>query len=175
MNTYIKVVILATILFLLPQPSYTFAPATHMYLGSQTYDVWSDFDSNFKVLLEQDSYWGHMTRKFYYIGLAIPDMIDKQEEIRGFLDQMIAANDHLNRALYIPDEVGENLDTMSFNGPVPNHNVEAMREMACWVRDNGSTSYERALVYGAYMHVIQDEFAHYELPIFPIVSPFCPQ
>ncbi len=50
--------------------------ATHIYIGSRTHEVWRDFDYNFYAHLTgpEDNTWAVLTRKFYYIGLTLPDM-----------------------------------------------------------------------------------------------------
>lgn len=156
----IKKIIGIIIVLLIPLITYASSPATHMYIGSQTFAIWHSFDPEFETLINSDSYWGHMARKFYYIGLTLPDMIGRQEVVRAFLQKITDVNDHLNRALFVPYSVFTGANEMTFNGNSPNHNIDMMREMALWVKDNAATPFEKALVYGAYMHTIHDEFAH---------------
>lgn len=50
--------------------------ATHIYIGSRTMEVWREFDPTFYQYLRRDTndILGVLTRKFYYIGLTLPDM-----------------------------------------------------------------------------------------------------
>ena len=55
---------------------YAHGPATHLYLASQMFDAWQDYDSDFYNTLLRDDSIGMMTRKFYYIGVLLPDLLD---------------------------------------------------------------------------------------------------
>ncbi|MEO0226657.1 MAG: hypothetical protein ABIL70_01235 [candidate division WOR-3 bacterium] len=56
----------------------------HMYIGSQTFDVWQEFDPEFyNALVSAQAGWQStpttdysklMLLKFYYIGLTLPDL-----------------------------------------------------------------------------------------------------
>ena len=43
----LKTIILLIVLLTIPVSIYAFAPATHMYLGMQTPEVWRDYDDTF--------------------------------------------------------------------------------------------------------------------------------
>jgi hypothetical protein len=55
-------------------------PGMHMYIGSKTFSFWQGYDEEFYNALTQPdgTYWGVMTRKFYYIGLTIPDLLTSE-------------------------------------------------------------------------------------------------
>jgi len=169
--------------------------ATHKYIGSQTFEVWQDYDPEFySALLRNDSV-GVMTRKFYYIGLVLPDLIDTnaqkamqalithlyedlpgdttvvidytvQKEILGVwirIPLRITASVHMN--IFSPLRIQEATynqvqQLMYFNGDFPNTNLTKLREMVEFAKSQGWSPVDKALIYGAYMHVIHDLYAH---------------
>ena len=167
----------------------------YMYIGSQTFEVWQDYDPEFySALLRNDSV-GVMTRKFYYIGLVLPDLIDTnaqkamqalithlyedlpgdttvvidytvQKEILGVwirIPLRITASVHMN--IFSPLRIQEATynqvqQLMYFNGDFPNTNLTKLREMVEFAKSQGWSPVDKALIYGAYMHVIHDLYAH---------------
>jgi len=147
---------------ILPILASAFSPAVHMYIGSQTHDIWEDFDPDFYYILENSK----ETRKFYYIGLTLPDMFDYQDDIQNLLTQLNTGIDvpipggnwHLNftGALNVPtSKLSDVSSIMNFNGK----DIELLREMVLEARQLTSPN-TKALIYGAYMHAVQDLFAH---------------
>jgi hypothetical protein len=64
-------------------PLHAWDPGMHVYLGSQTFQFWQNYDLEFFNDLnrpETDSI-GLWTRKMYYIGLTLPDLLDEGVEI----------------------------------------------------------------------------------------------
>ncbi len=176
---------------------YAHDPATHMYIGSQTFDVWQDFDPEFySALCEGNTNTGVFTRKFYYLGLILPDMVDTvaqlgtrelitelyenlPEDSTITLDYTFSQNilgvwirlpvtitatvkmKSNHHGLKIRDFTYNNVqDPMYFNGNFPNTNLAKLKEMVDYAKSQGWTPEEKALIYGAYMHVIHDLYAH---------------
>ncbi len=167
----------ATILMLCGAYACAFAPATHMYIGSQTFDVWQNYDSDFYNCLngsgEYSEFYVTLTRKFYYIGLTLPDMFDEEvqagidtlltrlHENREFFWLTIIPTGELRGPLYIQDETLQKVQTrIEFDGSPPNSNLDALRLMVEHAHDNNWESLDKALIYGAYMHVVHDLYAH---------------
>ncbi len=167
----------------------------HLYLGSQTPEVWRDFDPDFYHALTSEDSVGVMTRKFYYIGLMLPDLIDTntQKAIRSLLITLhdtlptdtnislgitisrkvlglwirvpvrITADIRLNSysPLRIYDETYTQVQQlMYFNGEFPNTNLTKLHEMVEYARRQRWSTVDKAMIYGAYMHVIHDLYAH---------------
>ncbi len=167
----------------------------HLYLGSQTPEVWRDFDPDFYHALTSEDSVGVMTRKFYYIGLMLPDLIDTntQKAIRSLLITLhdtlptdtnislsitisrkvlglwirvpvrITADIRLNSysPLRIYDETYNQVQQlMYFNGEFPNTNLTELHEMVEYARIQRWSTVDKAMIYGAYMHVIHDLYAH---------------
>lgn len=170
----------------------------HMYLGSQTPEVWQNYDPDFYNALLSDDSLGIMTRKFYYIGLILPDLVDTnaQKSIKKLIETLhdslpldstitleytvsenilglwiriplrITARVRLNSysPLRIRDQTYNNVQQLIyFNGNFPNNNLEKLREMAEYARTHNWSPADKAMIYGAYMHVIHDLYAHMAL------------
>ncbi|MBE0434030.1 hypothetical protein IBX73_11285 [candidate division WOR-3 bacterium] len=65
---------------------------THWYIGLQTLDVWQNYDSEFYnlVKLTRTDVLAVRARKFYLIGLALPDMLDNQDAVYALVDTLYA-------------------------------------------------------------------------------------
>jgi len=102
------------------------SPATHMYIGSQTFDIWQTFDSEFyDALNSTNEFTRVMTRKYYYIGLTLPDLFNTSEQsaIREVINVLWNNRDALTGPLWIYDYVHDNVQqTMEFVGTAPNGN-----------------------------------------------------
>lgn len=74
------------------------SPGTHMYIGSQTFEIWQTFDSDFTDCLNgigcTDQY-SMLVRKYYYLGLTLPDMFNFQEEIRQLINTLYDKRDNM--------------------------------------------------------------------------------
>jgi len=169
-----------------------FDPATHLYVASQTFDVWQSFDQSFyNALTSSDDSLRITTRKFYYIGILLPDMVDTfaqrgEREVIERLDSLpqdttisISYTVDLFGLIRIPvvvhgtvrqrkwspliitEETSQNVQTpIIFNGALPNKNFQKLYEMALYARSQGWSAADKAVIYGALMHVIQDLVAH---------------
>ena len=188
----IKRLVVALVVVVGVVPLQGFDLATHLYVASQTFDVWQDFDPDFyNALVSGDDSLRITTRKFYYIGLLLPDMIDTsaqsgEREIISKLhalphDTTISIDTSLSvwglvhisgtihftvrqrrwSPLIIKDETYQNVQTpLLFNGDFPNWNFEKLYEMAQYAKSQGWSPPEKAVIYGALMHVVEDFVAH---------------
>ena len=160
-----KCILLVTLLGL-DGEALSFDLATHMYIASQTFDIWEGFDSEFYDTLIVDNEWGMLTRKFYYIGTTLPDLLDTttQSGIRRLITRLGEERGGfwgLVGPLYIEDEIKDLVQTpLLFNAPHPNRNLKKLREMVLYAKEQGWHPVFKALIYGAYMHVVQDLYAH---------------
>jgi len=142
----------------------------HMSIGAQTFNVWQQFDPVFYDYIStpapgvgMDSVKKMMTRKFYYIGLTFPDMFwpHAQSLIRGLINTLYSFRDGLKDPLYIHDHTKDNVQSkIEFSYGTNSHNLEKLYKMAKRARDNNWTPYEKSLIYGAFMHVVQDLYGH---------------
>ncbi len=57
--------------------SYAHDIGMHVYIGSQTFGLWQNYDSAFynALMLPDTSITGFEVRKFYDIGLTLPDLL----------------------------------------------------------------------------------------------------
>lgn len=148
---------------------YAHGPATHIVLGRSTYEIWRDFDRRFYDSLtktpsnEREVVNKMKLLKFYYIGLTLPDMFvpEGQGAIRELIDALYPKREFLCDPLHIKDVTYCNTrDPIIFIDPQPNQNLTVLRKMAEYARSQNWSPYEKALIYGAYMRVIQDLYAH---------------
>lgn len=147
-------------------------PGSHWYIGYQTLQEWQDYDPAFYSLVDpaRTDIWAVCARKFYFIGLALPDILDEgsQAGIAGVLGALYDMRDEIiqpapGSAFDITDNTKNQVQTrITFLGEPPNSNFQKLKEMADWVRNpnNGVAVEDRGLVYGALMHVIHDLYAH---------------
>lgn len=77
-----RIAMVVAVLLVLCTAALGYDPGMHMYLGSKTFDFWSNYDSSFYgyLTMPDNNYWGMMTRKYYYIGLTIPDLLLPAQE-----------------------------------------------------------------------------------------------
>jgi len=152
-----------SIIFLMVMSVWGYDPVTHMYLGTrpEAIEFWEAFgDPEFADELD-----AMLVKKFYLIGLTLPDLLtsESQAGIREFLDILYDYRDYATGPLKIRDWTHSNVEVeITFPGSHPNTNLEKMREMALYARDAGWSSLEKAMIYGAYLHVVQDLYAHME-------------
>ncbi|MBE0433962.1 fibronectin type III domain-containing protein, partial [candidate division WOR-3 bacterium] len=140
---------------------------THWYVGLQTLDVWQNYDSEFYnlVKLTRTDVLAVRARKFYLIGLALPDILDNQDAIYALVDTLYALRGgdppwpFQGSGFHIEDQTMNEVQTrIELNGQP--HNLAKLKEMIDWVRTNVGEPENRAVVYGACMHVIHDLYAH---------------
>ncbi|RKZ21274.1 hypothetical protein DRQ18_04760, partial [bacterium] len=155
---------------------YAFAPFTHIYISMKTKDVWAGFDSDFRDVLGKpwkvEGTWNDfidmMTKKFYYIGTMLPDLLDEdaQRGISELIDILYNIPWYAEYAiepegLKISDEIyNQTRQLIKFNEPDLNHNFEKLYAMVQYANQQGWSPYEKSLIYGAFMHVLQDLYAH---------------
>ncbi len=165
---YKKVALLTVmigIFFVSKRNLWAFDIATHMYIGSQTFDLWQNFDNTFYNYLIQSSDEGIMTRKFYYIGLTLPDLMEEEGLAwsKAIIDTLYnhPPEVEVTRALNIYSSTYNQVQTdFIFYDPKPNQNLQKLWEMANYTKNQNWDSFEKAIVYGALMHVIQDVYGH---------------
>jgi len=164
-------------LVVFPTSMYAHDLATHMYIASKTFDIWQDFDPQFYRDLTgpRNEYIPMLTRKFYYIGCMLPDMFTQQDYIKSIIDRLYHVRDtiiqiagtriihiQMTGPLYIQDitEAMIQAPLISRDEDDPHRNLDKLREMVLWARDHCRYSYEKAMIYGCYMHVVHDIYAH---------------
>ncbi|MCF6192131.1 MAG: hypothetical protein L3J76_03215 [Candidatus Hydrothermae bacterium] len=149
---------------------------THVWVGIQpeVIDLWrqpgSLQDVAFANAVEAGGSggWIHdpdswFVRKFYMIGLTLPDMFDPvtQQVIQDFVDRLHDFASVIAGPLHVQDVTHQQTRTrMQFQGVPPNQNVEKLREMVQYAQQHNFTLLEKALIYGMYVHVLQDYIAH---------------
>ncbi len=154
--------LLSIIIILIGVPLYSFNIATHIYVATQTYELWQSFDPEFYDSLLSESLIGKMTRQFYLIGVTLPDMFDpeSQDGIDSLIGILYDHKNDLVGALHIKDVTYNNVHTrITFNGNYPNNNLMKLKEMVLYAKEHFDPL-GRALIYGTYMHVVQDLYAH---------------
>ena len=59
---------------------HAYDPGMHVWLGSKTFAAWQYYDPTFYSALNSSEInpLGFTTRKFYYIGLTMPDLLDAE-------------------------------------------------------------------------------------------------
>ena len=148
---------------------YAHAVATHIAVGRATYSIWYDYDRAFYDSLTKTptNYTETVSKmkllKFYYIGLTFPDMLlpDGQRNAKGMIDTLYPMRNDLYDPLYITDATYNNTRVpIIFIDLQPNQNITKLRQMVEYAKNQGWTSCSKALIYGAYMHVIQDIYGH---------------
>jgi hypothetical protein len=149
-----------------------------MYIGSKTFSFWQGYDQDFYsvLTLPDDNYYGVMTRKFYYIGLTIPDLLlpEGQAASRRLVEMLYAYRDtvisekliiaygQLLGPLYIHDSTALAVQDSFYSDSgfaYPNDDFAHVAQMAAYAKSGGWSSLEKATVYGAFMHMIQDLYA----------------
>lgn len=165
-----RLVIVLLMIIIAHRLGFAFSPASHIYIGKNTFEVWQDFDPVFYQALtcttcSQTSQI--LIKKFYYVGLTLPDMFDNQFELREVITSIYNnGNSNLKYPVHIKTTTYEGVqNTMAFadRSSEPNQDINALRNMVEYARNQGWSPYQKALIYGTYMHAIQDQFAHYIL------------
>jgi hypothetical protein len=141
----------------------------HMYLGLRTPDIWQTYDPPFAESLKRPigpygsaSVAAMMTLKFYLIGLILPDLFIPAQQgiVRAIIKELYKERHNLGGPLLIKDWTYNNiLDSFVFTAPEPNANLPALRAMVEYAKKRRWTAYEKSLIYGAYVHVIQDLYS----------------
>ena len=149
--------------------------ASHISLSRDMKEIWQDFDPEFydSLMCDEQIYWGNpraqMIQKFYYIGTTLPDMFDEaQDAIQEILNALYNARNSVpgwliqyNYAFYIKDHTRNNIQSkIIFNDPSPNQNIEKIREMVLYAKNHNWNPYKKAMIYGCYVHLLEDVVAH---------------
>ena len=140
---------------------------THMYISSKTYDIWRDFDPDFYNALIHDGDSLGVVRQFYLIGTTLPDLFDLEAQagVRKFIQALYEKRDILDYANpHPPYRITRETDSlvsvpMYFSGEFPNKNLRKLYDMVLYAREHYN-NWDKALIYGAYAHVVEDLFAH---------------
>jgi hypothetical protein len=149
----------------------------HVYIGSQTFNLWQDYDPEFynALILPDTSIIGFEVRKFYYIGLTLPDLLRDQNMsiVRGLINTLYEYRDSVVREwygsagvsldgpLYITDTTYQyvQIPITYAGGELPmNSNFAKVYQMVQYARNRNWGPKYKALIYGCYMHVIHDLF-----------------
>lgn len=159
-------------------PVFSFGPMTHVYVSRNMKDIWQDYDPQFYNILlasetnSDETTYEQMVQKFYYIGTTLPDMFDYQDAISTLLYHLRLsflllgptawAQLELQRPnIYVQGHTVENTQTrIIFIDPPPNQNIVKLREMVEYAKNHNWTPYEKALIYGCYVHCLEDIIAH---------------
>ncbi len=142
----------------------------HMYIGSQTFDVWRNYDPEFYDSLVSAQTWWEQSRslhrlstlKFYYIGLTLPDLLRPaaQDTVRNILNKLYEESSNLCDPLKITETTHNLVQAdMIFPTGTNSHNLEKLSAMVHYAKDQHWLPAEKALIYGAYMHALHDMYA----------------
>ena len=138
------------------------------------FDIWKDYDPQFyNDLTNPDDAVSYLVKKYYYIGLTMPDMLDETGQKWSIKILKSLSNAHIITQFYtafdISDDERSLLSTVGnsriikfadSDSVAPNHNLEGCYAAAEYARNQGWSSVDKALLYGQLMHVIQDQYAH---------------
>jgi len=142
----------------------------HMFIGSQTSDIWQNYDPAFyNALVNAQSTWENSADvqklsllKFYYIGLTFPDMLwpHAQGMIRGLIAKLYETGG-LTGPFDITATTYNLVQTeIEFSYGDNSHNLEKLYQMVNYARSQNWPPAEKALIYGAFMHVVHDLYGH---------------
>ncbi len=163
---------------------YGFNMATHLWLGEHTLDFWSDFDPDFYSSLIADD--DGRTRILYKVGLMLPDLMEltSQRQIKEMVtllhDKMnidstytfdlrwhdigvrFSMNIHIRAfsPLHITEQTYNQIQTYINFGKPLNSSIDTLWMMVEYARNSIRNPEYKALIYGAFMHVLQDMYAH---------------
>ncbi|MBN1699456.1 MAG: hypothetical protein JW881_18185, partial [Spirochaetales bacterium] len=165
--------LLVMLFILLPAALYAWDPASHVYMSLNMKDIWKDYDPEFydaitkQNILDETSI---LTNKFYYIGTTLPDMLDEsgQNSIRNLINKLYKTKDKfpgwildLSFAFDIREHTYDNIQSkIDFIDSPPNQNIEKIKEMVKHAKDQKWEPYKKAMIYGCYVHLLQDAVAH---------------
>ena len=141
----------------------------HALLALKSFSAWQDFDPSFYDALTAQPTPGtqaaldrYMCVKFYLIGAMIPDLFEPGAPAlsRGVIEKLYLAKDFVTGPIKISDETKSQVDsTHEFvwhDDLRPNNDFPALHRMALMARSSNWTNREKAMIYGAYLHVVQD-------------------
>ena len=172
-----KTILFVAILLISVSQIKAFNPYTHMWLGLQpeAIEMWRQYDPSFAAALEGcyegpgwDRLENNLTRVFYLIGLTLPDVLDtaNQKQIQQILLALHDVDDNsylglidFSHILSVTDGDSSVIsEIIEFPDGVKdlNQNLTQLKRMADYARAQGWSPYEKALIYGAYLHVVQD-------------------
>jgi len=138
----------------------------HMTIAKQTVSIWQNFDPSFYNALTQtpqanDDKWEQILAwKFYYIGTTLPDLFWdlQQDAVAELINQLYEHRTWFKDALKILDNTHNQVSNrMVFSD---HHSVAKLYQMVCYARSQNWPAYQKALIYGAYMHAVEDVYGH---------------
>jgi len=151
-----------------------YASPQHAWLGLRSPEFWQDYDPEFYAQLTSQPDPGTpedsvhmMLMKFYLIGCIVPDLFEpfgmkmSRNAVQG-LHQFpsILVQDPLR----IQDSTNARVamvDSFEWSCQRPNQNPPALWQMVQFARANNWSAANKAMVYGAYAHVVMDLAAGY--------------
>jgi len=141
----------------------------HPLLALRSFSAWQDFDPSFYHALTDATTPGtqaaldrYMCVKFYLIGAMIPDLFEPGSPglSRGVIEKLYLAKDFVTGPIKISNstksQVAEADSFVWHDGLRPNNDLPALHRMALMARGSFWTNREKAMIYGAYLHVVQD-------------------
>lgn len=160
---------------LLSAVAQAYDPGTHVYLASKTFSVWANYDADFydSLMLPETNPNGFEVRKFYYIGATLPDLLMPTvmdtvgallRLLHTFRDTAVwewygGAGVSLLGPLSITDTTDTNVAvsvTYHTGEAEMNSNFPKVCQMVQYARSRNWTPKYKALIYGCYIHMIQD-------------------
>ncbi len=142
----------------------------HMKITAETFDVWQEFDPAFYQRMItpaqtlEDSVLKMKTYKFYYIGAILPDLFwqHAQSSIRSLINILYEERSNLTDPLYIHTYTKNSVQTaIEFPAGTNSHNLEKLYQMVNYARNSNWSAYEKSMIYGAYLHAVQDMYANF--------------
>lgn len=163
-----KILIIALIIYF-PSVLFSYDSATHLYLGYKMFDTWRGIDSTFWQYVTNVpntnspnfKTWA-LTINGYLIGLTLPDLLttEGQSTAAGIVNGLYDYRDDFSGPLHITDETYNQVQTgINWIDFDPNFNLSKLTDMVRYVQNHNYTSLEKSLIYGAYFHVVQDQYA----------------
>lgn len=140
----------------------------HMKIAAETFNIWEEYDPEFYNRLVtpaqsvSDSVEKMMTYKFYYVGATLPDLFFPyaQSSIRKLINKLYEQRGNLLDPFYIRTYTKDDVQTpIEFPPNANSHNLEKLSQMVVYACSSGWTPYEKAMIYGAYVHAIHDMYA----------------
>ena len=154
---------------------------THAFVTLKSASAWQSFDPEFYNALQSGN---HLVWKYYLLGSFLPDIMDPPAQ-KGIAKALYAlykirvnysCEIDVSGGLYIPNELIQSifghipyyeLDELDSLQPIiikfhPRLNVAGpqLYEMVLYAKNNLPNPEARALIYGAYMHLVEDYLGH---------------
>lgn len=144
----------------------------HMYIGSQTFDVWQEFDPAFyNALVDAQAGWQQpvdlsllMLIKFYYIGLTLPDLLwpSGQEIVKGVVSKLYGVSGLVDPLRILPTTYNNVQTPIQFSSGDNSHNLTKLYQMVQYAKNRNWPPAQKALIYGAFIHVVQDMYVTFQ-------------